>query len=354
MKKIILTLLAAMPLCASAQSLEFKNKSINIGDIQFMRPATATFEAKNTTSGDIKITDVLPGSGFSNVSYPKERIPAGADFKITATYDAKLMGHFQRGIEVYVEDVKEPLYITLAGNVVEKAEVKYAGTYPYTVGGLKTDMDAIEFDDVNRGEVHEMDIHIMNPTDQTVEPTLMHLPAWLRAEFSPTRLTPKKEGVIHLTLNSKKMDANSLGLIQASVYLAQKAGDKVSADKEMEVSAILLPPESALSENAKQYAPHINLSTKAVDMTDFKGKPKKKAEITITNTGKTTLEIRSLQQFTVGFEITLPKTKLLPGESTKMKIVGYAEQLAKVRTRPRVLMITNDPSNQKVIIDINK
>jgi hypothetical protein len=74
----------------------------------------------------------------------------------------------------------------------------------------------------------------------------------------------------------------------------------------------------------------------------------------ITNKGKSPLEIRSMQLFTPGIEITLAKQKLNAGESTKMKITGYAQDLSRVKTRPRILMITNDPRQQKVIIEIKK
>ena len=80
----------------------------------------------------------------------------------------------------------------------------------------------------------------------------------------------------------------------------------------------------------------------------------KKAEIVITNKGKSPLEIRSMQLFTPGIEITLAKQKLNAGESTKMKITGYAQDLSRVKSRPRILMITNDPRQQKVIIEIKK
>ena len=45
--------------------------------------------------------------------------------------------------------------------------------------------------------------------------------------------------------------------------------------------------------------------------------------------------------------------RLEPGQSTTLKITGYASDLSKVRTRPRILMITNDPDHAKVIVNIH-
>ena len=180
----------------------------------------------------------------------------------------------------------------------------------------------------------------------------MHLPNYLRAEISPKRIGPKKEGVIHIMLNSSKM--KSLGLSQSSIYLSKAMGDKVSEDKEIMVSAVLLPPEPRLDEASLYRSPRIQLSSTTVDLSNIAKGGKKKAEILITNKGKNPLEIRSMQLFTPGIEVTLAKQKLNAGESTKMKITGYAKDLSRVKTRPRILMITNDPRQQKVIIEIKK
>lgn len=350
MKKISLSLLLAIPLFASAQTLQVRNNIIDLGQVQYMQPVTATFDVKNVSAAPIEISNVYSGCNCTQVGYPVGSLPAGSDFKVSATYDAKQLGHFQRDVAIYVKDEKEPTYVTVKGVVVTKVE-NYSGNYPYSIGGLLADVNTIEFDDINRGEISVQDIHIMNPNNQYVEPVVMHLPNYLRAEIVPVRLAPRKEGVIHLVLNSSKL--HSLGLSQANIYLAKGMGDKVSEDKEIMVSTVLLPPEPNLDEASLYRSPRIQFSSKTVDLSNIKGN-KKKAEILITNKGKSLLEIRSMQMFTPGIEITLGKKTLAAGESTKMKVTGYAEDLAKVKTRPRILMITNDPKQQKVVIEIKK
>ena len=73
----------------------------------------------------------------------------------------------------------------------------------------------------------------------------------------------------------------------------------------------------------------------------------------VTNNGRTELDISSLQLFTRGLQVSLGKRRLQPGESTKLKITAQRDELKKVRTRPRILMITNDPAKSKVAITIN-
>jgi hypothetical protein len=57
--------------------------------------------------------------------------------------------------------------------------------------------------------------------------------------------------------------------------------------------------------------------------------------------------------FTKGLKLTLNKKELKPGEQAKMKIVGDCDYLRKSRTKPRILMITNDPDQSKLVININ-
>jgi P pilus assembly chaperone PapD len=86
---------------------------------------------------------------------------------------------------------------------------------------------------------------------------------------------------------------------------------------------------------------------------DFGNKNKYTEYVVLSNQGRTSLKISSLQLFTEGVKVTLNKRVLEPGESTKLKITANKDQLKKVRTKPRVLMITNDPDNAKVVLELN-
>jgi len=113
------------------------------------------------------------------------------------------------------------------------------------------------------------------------------------------------------------------------------------------VSAVLLPSFPEKNTNPAR----IQLSKESVDIR-FDGKKKKTDAIDIVNTGQAELKISSLQMFTGGLKISLSKSRLMPGESAKLKITAMRDDLQKVRTRPRILMITNDPDKAKIVISI--
>lgn len=347
-RQIIIPLMALMMLPASAQRLTVSNPTINVGRTGFQQSITATFELRNKGLRRLVIESVKPDCGCTAVDYPKE-VGIGEKFTIAMTYDAKQLGHFHKMAAIKSNGSKEPVYLTMKGVVLAEV-LDYTGMYPIAFGELLLDKNELEYDDVNKGDHPMQEIHILNNSMQTMSPNVMHLPPYLTAEVTPETLPPGKAGTIKVTLNSEKL--RDFGLNQTSVYIARHLGEKVSVDNEVGVSAVLLPDLKDYDAVSKVLAPQLQMSASDIDFSDFGGKSKKTAEIILLNTGKTTLKISSMQMFTRGLKVTLGTTTLEPEQTTTLKITGYAADLQKVRTKPRILMITNDPDKSKVIINI--
>lgn len=333
-----------------AQQITTPNPAIDCGQVVFQSPVTAQFEVQNNGTTPLTITNVRTSCGCTTVDYPTTAIAAGQRFKVTATYDAKQMGHFDKQIAVYGNGEDTPLTLRLRGVVVAHVS-DFQGQYPFQLGDLKVDVNNIEFDNVNRGDRPVQKIHIMNTGSETAQPVLMHLPDYLKAEVSPTRIAPGHSGTATIMLDSHRL--RDLGLTQTSIYLGGFLGDKVSSDKEITVSTVLLPGFEYMNEQARAVAPKMRLSAGAFELGRFDGKATKKGTIEITNEGRTTLDIRAMQMFTTGIEVSLDKTKIGPGEKARLRITAKARELRTARSKPRVLMITNDPENTKVVINVN-
>jgi len=347
--RIILLSLIICPLSfstARAQKLTIVKDKVDIGQTGYEIPVTATFELRNKSMRRLHISQVLPDCNCTRVEYPKGEIGAGDKFTIKMTYDARQLGHFNKQAAIISDGSTRPVYITMTGVVRENLQ-DYSGSYPYDFNGLLADKNELEFDNVNKGDVPQDVVRIMNNGTKVMEPNIQHLPPYLSAEVTPTRLSPGHSGKITLTLNSDRI--HDYGLTQTRVYLAQRLGEKVTSETEVGVSVVLLPD---LRHMEGGQLPELALSDSVLNI-EFAGKTKKTGEIILYNPGKATLTISSLQLFTRGLKVTLGKRSLAPGETTKLKITAYAEDLKKVRTRPRVLMITNDPQRSKVVITIN-
>lgn len=348
-RRLFMTSVALIALLSgNAQQLKVINENVDCGKVAYEKPVTAEFELLNSGSFGALITDVHPSCGCTKVEYPKETVAAGATCKIKLTYDSRMLGHFNKSALVFVSGMEQPLELTMVGEVL--AELKdYTGEYPYTIGGLLADKDVLEFDDVNRGDTPEQVIYVHNNGTETVYPSMLHLPSYLSSYSTPSQLKPGQGGQVYVKLNSAAL--RDYGLTQTTVYLGSKPGEKVSEEKEMPVSVVLLPSFGGINEAQKKYAPKLVLSDETLKI-NFEGKKRKNATVILTNNGRTTLKISSLQLFTGGMKVTLNKRELAPGESTTLKVTAYRDELKKVKGKPRVLMITNDPDKAKVVINL--
>jgi hypothetical protein len=343
-KLAITALLMLAATTASAQKLSITKETIDIGRTGYEVPVTATFELKNKGSRKLIIQDVNPDCNCTRVEFPKGEIGSGDKFTIRMTYDARMLGHFNKQAAIISNASEKPVYITMKGVVL--AELKdYSGNYPYDFNLLLSNANNMEFDNVKKGEQRTFEMGVMNNGYTVMQPNILHLPPYLSAKAFPEKLEPGHSGKIVFTLNSEKI--RDFGLTQTNVYLAQQLGEKVKSATEIGVSAVLLPPVKQ-----RENAPQLVLSDTTLVL-DFNGKAKKSGEIVVANSGKSQLDITSLQMFTRGLKVTLGKTRLAPNETTKLKITGVAEDLKKARSAPRVLMITNDPQQAKVVITIN-
>jgi len=349
LKKILIGLLLC-PLAVFGQRLVAVQGEVDAGRTGYRMPVTATFQLENKGSRHLTIKKVLTDCGCTHVDYPRKSIAAGETFTVSLTYDARMLGHFVKQAAVYANGQKEPLRLMMKG-VVLRDWKDYSKIYPYHYGLLMTDMDVIEFDDVNKGDRPQQEIHLYNNSEHTMTPNLLHLPSYLEAEVIPRELPAGSDGTIRVTLNTEEVHA--FGLTQTNVYMAQQLGEKVSQETEVPVSVVLLPDMSDYAGANRDQAPVLSLSSDSISLGIINGKLQKKGTIIVTNTGMDVLDISSLQLFTGGMTVTLGKRQLKPQESAKLTVTIDRDKLLAAKSRPRVLMITNDPERSKVVIKIN-
>jgi len=333
-----------------AQSLTAINDIIDCGQVEYMQPVSAEFELRNTSNRSVRIRRVETYCGCVVAEFTRKQISTKDKATVKITYDAMQMGHFDKVIEVYCGNEDQPLTLRMKGVVVREA-TDYAGNFPYKMGVLMTDRNTLEFDDVNSGDQPQLLMHVRNVGSEVVQPTIMHLPDYLNADVSPSTLPPGRTGTITVTLDSRLVD--DLGLTQTRVYLGSRPGEKVSAEKEITVSVVVIPQFDDMTEAELRDAPRIELSTQKLLFDPANNSRKQRQEILITNTGQSELHISNLQMFTEGLMLSLNKQTISPGDVAKLKVGIDTDMLKNVQSEPRILMITNDPDNPKVVVRIS-
>lgn len=353
MRRSFITLyaIAATALTAVAQPRFTSNtETYDFGQIEWKHPVTVQYSITNTGDRPLVLTEVEPDCACSVAQWTKTPIVPGAKGTVNVTFDAEALGHFNKSVAIYCNAQPHLVYLKFNGEVVR--EIKdFTKTHPYLIGQIRIDKNSLDFPDVQAGEKPVMHIGVVNLSDRPYEPVLMHLPPYLQTEVKPNVLQKGEKGVITVTLDSERL--TDFGLTQSSVYLARFAGDKVGDENEIPVSAILLPDFSGMSDTEKANTPVVNLSIKDIDMsTALAKKSKARQDIVITNTGRSPLQISKLQVFHPAVGAGLKKSVLKPGESTRLRVTVVKRNIGKKRRHLRLLMITNDPMQPKVEINI--
>ncbi len=111
-------------LSACAQSLTFKNTEKDRGQTQWYQPISATFRFVNTSGEPLYIEEVDPGCACLAPEYPQGTIQPDEEGKIVITYNAELLGRFDRLIFVKTNLDEEPVLLRMKCKVVEKDPVQ--------------------------------------------------------------------------------------------------------------------------------------------------------------------------------------------------------------------------------------
>lgn len=352
MKRAIFTLyICATTLTAVAQPRFSSNtESYSFGQIEWKQPVSVQYTITNTGNQPLVLTEVEPDCACSVAEWTQTPIAPGEKGTISVEFDGQALGRFDKSLAIYTNAEPHLARLRFTGEVVQ--EVKdFSRAYPFLIGQIRLDCNELDFPDVHRGESPQMRIGVVNQSDRPYEPVLMHLPSYLDMTVEPTVLQKGERGLITLTLNTEKL--TDLGLTQASVYLSRFTGDKVSDENEIPLSAVLLPDFSGMTATEQAAAPVVRLSETDIDLSAALAKKKKvKHNLVLTNTGGAPLQISKLQVFNPAVSVSLKKSILQAGESTRLRVTVERENISKKKRHLRILMITNDPVHPKVEINV--
>ena len=346
-----LTCLAWGAIClgAAAQKISFEKTTVNAGNTLWKRPVTAVFKFTNKDKNPLIVREVDAGCGCLKPEWTTTAVHKGEDGEIRVTYDAQMLGHFDRYIDVYTNAGGKPARVRMKALVSTGEKKTVEEAYPYSIGDILLNTNNVEFTDVNAGDSAKVEIEIMNNGKEVYTPMLMHLPSYLTATYSPEMIARGRRGKIELTLHSEKLP--DFGLNQTSIYLARFSGDKVGTENDIAVSAVKLPDMHYAEGYAKKSEFHI--STTELNLGKLGKKTKLTGKIQLSNRGVGVLKLNKIQAFNQAVTVSLGKTELQPGESVTMKVTVDARFLGMSKAKPRVLIITNDTKHPKEVVNVN-
>ena len=346
---LLISVFALVGLQLQAQPrVQFEQQTQELGTLLWQSPKSVTFKFTNKGTQALRIKNVRTDCGCTQAQWPKTSIEPGGSGEISVTYDAELLGHFNKGIAVYTNLDSVPYKLNVIGQV-SMTQTRPTEEYPFKVGDYYLSTDNVEFDDVNRGDKPTYVLSIFNGSKKSFHPELMHLPKYLTAKADPEVIRPGRVGRMLITLNSNALPA--MGLTQSNVYLSRFMGDRVNKDTEINVSVTLLP-DFIDTPSQLALAPVAQIDSTSITIGPMGKNKKAKGELLLTNAGKTPLIISALQVYNPGISVSLGKRRIMPGQSEKLKITVNANNTY-FKGRRRILLITNDPQSPKMVIDVS-
>jgi len=123
--RLLLSCIAALLfISASAQSdsvsqvANFKSTTYSFGKIKQHVPVTTEFKFTNTSAKNVIIETATAECGCTTPEYPKTPIEKGKNGDIKVTYNAESPGKFTKRVTVKFANVKQPIILTIEGEVV--------------------------------------------------------------------------------------------------------------------------------------------------------------------------------------------------------------------------------------------
>ena len=347
MKNLLTLIFSCIATWVIAQpKAEFRLPHSNLGDIKWQMPTRIQFEVQNIGDAPLTIVEVLPDCDCTVAKWTETPIEQGKKGEIIVVFDATLLGAFHKSLTVLTNDVQEPTRLSFSGRVVK--DVKYTSAdFNAHMGEIHTSTDVIEFNHVQKGDLPKFTLTIFNGSSHAFHPELMHLPEYLSAVAMPEHIEPGHVGELHIELNSNLV--RNFGLTQTSVYLSRFMGDRISPENEISISTTLIPQLSTSPEELK-VAPHIEVSDTLLTIGDWGTKKSIKKKVVLKNTGVSNLKIERIQLYNPGMKVSLNKATIKPGGTAKLNITLFAQN--KHKGNPKILLITNDPKNPQVIIEL--
>jgi Neuraminidase (sialidase) len=348
MKLSILFLL--IPHLALAQLTEpvfFKSKTYDFGEVvESGGNVEYDFTFTNLANRPMRILNVQASCGCTTPGWTKEVVAATGSGFIKVSFDPKgKPGYFNKTLTVTTDVEKNPIVLTIKGNVVDKKsggdELKVA------LGNLRLKSNSITLGKVfvNKPAVTQ-EIKIQNAGTEPLIIKRASTPMHIKVT-TPVTLQAGETSMLNLNYDAKAL--NRYGFIANRIELITTDADSV---KSISVYAMAEEFFSTLSAAELTKAPVLLASNYALDFGRVKTGTKSELTVSLQNKGKQPLTIRELQPNCICVTTSLDKKLLQPGEVATMKILLDTKSRAGTQNKS-ITIYSTDPRNpvQRVMIN---
>lgn len=333
------------------KTVKFTETIYDFGEIKEEQgQASHEFKFKNAGTVPVKLTDVKASCGCTTPDWTRDNVAPGKEGMVKAIYNtANRPGPFQKTITVKAqpENGQEEVHIiTIKGNVIPRPK-GIQDWYPTVLGSIRASTNHCAFGKIYNTEKKSQKIVFYNETDKPVNILKYDTPAHISVTSDKKTVNPKDSIKIDVTYDANKVD--DWGFLHTQIKIM--TDDSNTPEKVIYISADRQENFEKLTEQEKANGPRITFEKVVHDFGTIKAGQKVNTEFVFKNTGKSELIIRKTKA-SCGCTASNPeKTRLKPGESSKINAV-YDSTGKKGNENKTITIISNDPTNPSIVLTI--
>jgi len=345
----VMVFLGTIGLAAQAK-LEFEKVMHDFGQIKEADGAAEySFIFRNTGSQPLLINNVKASCGCTTPSWTREPVEPGASGQITARYNTiNRPGPFNKTLTVTSNNGAGVIVLSIKGSVEPKVKT-IEDHLPTKYGSMRIVNRSLNLGKITTEKVLVRDFDVYNDSDTAFSflPNATLAPDYISLTFEPIELKPREKGIMRMSFDPAKR--KMLGYQTDKVTI--RTTERLQAEKELNVAVTIeeyFPPMTP-EELAK--APKLLIDRKEHSFGKILQNAKVETTFTLTNTGKSELNIRSTLANCECTLVTLDKETMKPGESAKMKVT-FDSKGRRGKQYKNVTIFSNDPMAPTQVVNI--
>jgi hypothetical protein len=339
---VLITMISAHAWSQQSKPLQFKEEIFDFGNVaEEGGPVTHEFVFTNGSNRPVKILTVQASCGCTTPGWSKESVGPGKTGYIQASFNPKgRPGFFTKSLTVTTDLEATPIVLQIKGQVYSGGSVD-ASDFHIANGNWKLKAGSFNLGKVYRkDEFTSRDFQILNGGSKAITFTGKVVgPNYIKVDVTPKTLAPGAKGNVKISYNGKLK--NAYGFQSDNIEI--QTDDELNPVKSFSVYATLEDYFDPLKPEDLAKAPQLRLGMTSLDFGTVSSNGATR-EVTVSNTGKKELNIRSLQGNCTCVTALATKPTLKPGESSTIKL-NFKPQDRKGTQQKAVTIYSNDPRN---------
>lgn len=339
--KILSIIACAVFFCASAQpSVTWLNTVYNFGAFsEDNGPVSCEFSFVNTGSEPVAIVKARASCGCTAPVYSRDAVAPGDTSSVIVTYNpAGRPGAFHKYVAVDFSYPDSRQRLDIRGTVIGTPS-SVTGRYPaLCAGGLRLGRGAVMMGEIAKGKMKTVFLNVYNSADSALNVQFENVPSYVDMRITPSTVPAGEQASVSVFYNAAS--CRMYGLVTDSVTV------RVNNDScTLPLMALIREDFSSLTPEQMQKAPIAFIPETRLDFGALSSDDTPVTrQATITNNGRSKLEIRRVYTHDTGIDVSTDRTSLKPGQSAVITVTLHPEVQTGAYTDARVNVITNDPT----------